>query len=60
MIREDKLYEDEAEFYLRFLNRQVKRGDPHISPIAKGYFAECIEILERCGKSFIISQSGNI
>ena len=43
MFKKDKLYEDEAEFYLRFLNRQLQKDDPDISPVAKSYFMEFIE-----------------
>jgi hypothetical protein len=57
MFREDRLYEDEMEFYLRFLNRQVKRGDPLISPMVRDYFMECIEMLKSRCRAFIISQS---
>ena len=46
MVKEDKLYEDEMEFYLRFLSRQLRKGDPDISPVAEIYFTECMQILD--------------
>ncbi len=54
MFREDTLYEDEIEFYLRFLNRQAQRSDPDISPMARNYFLECIKILKSRDKPIAI------